>query len=104
MFCKGSGMELQIEIKPGRGDALYQGLEARLCAMIAARGLQEQVLVTSFFIDALHEVQRIAPDQRFSILVAVPARMRVGQKPENCCRSSRVQDRSAPRSLCQHLA
>lgn len=60
----GSGMELHIEIKTDFLGRPYPGLEAKVLACVARRGLQDEAILTCFVPEVLQMVRRLSPRQR----------------------------------------
>ncbi len=58
------GFDLHVEIKLDAENRRYPGIEARVLAAIARRGLARNCVVTSFSPEVLVELRRLAPQQR----------------------------------------
>jgi glycerophosphoryl diester phosphodiesterase len=60
----GTSVELHVEIKTDGLGRRYHGLERRLLDVISRRGLEKQVIITSFVPAILEAVRTLAPRQR----------------------------------------
>lgn len=61
---KDSSMELQVELKADAARMPYAGLEAKVAALLDAKGLADRAFLTSFYPNVLATVRRVAPHIR----------------------------------------
>lgn len=59
-----SPFELHVELKPDERGRPYPGLIEKAAAVLARFGLEERSLLTSFNLDVLSEIKRVAPSAR----------------------------------------
>lgn len=66
----GERMQFNLELKVGRGDAAYEGLEEIVLAAVEARGLMPRMLFSSFYDAVLARLRERSASARIALLVS----------------------------------
>ena len=69
-----------LELKTGGGEAVYEGLEARVLEEVRARGLLRRTLFSSFSVSVLTRLRDLEPKARIGLLASGSAESEIDER------------------------